>query len=81
MTTTPPGRRLQFPVGPAPARPDGSPPLAVTGSCELCGGRGWKFLILRRSPASAGLVSERASRTRARVGCLACAGTGTPQAA
>ena len=86
MTTTPPGRSLQSltgsaPASPATAGPDGSPTLTEAGSCQLCGGRGWKFLTLRRSPASAGLVSERALLTRARVGCLYCSGTGTSQAA
>ena len=47
----------------------------TTGSpspCPACGGRGWKFLSLRRSMASAGDVSERALLARTRVACLWC---------
>jgi len=49
------------------------------GLCRLCGGKGWKFLGLRRSPANAGDAGERALLRRARVGCLACSGTGRSQ--
>jgi hypothetical protein len=44
--------------------------------CALCEGRGWKFLLLRRSSAHAGDVSERALAARSRVSCLDCDGTG-----
>jgi hypothetical protein len=45
-------------------------------ACSWCGGRGWKFLGLRRDPASAGDAGERAVLRRPRVPCLGCGGTG-----
>ena len=46
------------------------------GACGNCGGRGWKFVGLRRSEEAAGDAGERALLKRARTECLACAGTG-----
>ena len=46
------------------------------GPCQVCGGRGWKFLFYRRSVASAGDAGERVLQTRARGTCLACGGSG-----
>ena len=45
-------------------------------ACLSCGGRGWKFLHLRRSLEVAGGASERALLRRARVPCIYCHGTG-----
>ena len=42
------------------------------GSCSNCGGRGWKFLSLRRSEEAAGDAGECALLRRARTECLAC---------
>jgi hypothetical protein len=50
-------------------------------ACRWCGGRGWKFLGLRRDPANAGDAGERAMLRRPRVTCLGCGGTGTARAA
>lgn len=44
--------------------------------CRSCAGYGWKFVTLRRSPLNAGSTGESAALRRARVACLACAGTG-----
>lgn len=52
-----------------------------SGSCQWCGGRGWKFMILRRSHEVSGVISERASVQRTRVPCAACLGTGNSPAA
>ena len=45
-------------------------------SCTSCGGHGWKFLSMRRSPARAGDAGERATLRRPRVECTSCRGTG-----
>jgi hypothetical protein len=50
-------------------------------ACRVCGGRGWKFCLFRRSVAIAGDAGEVALLRRARVACLACTGTGTSQTA
>ena len=52
--------------------------LVVNGqnACLACGGRGWKFLHLRRSIDIAGGASERALLLRPRVPCIFCHGTG-----
>src|ERR1017187_3518683 len=60
--------------------------VADTDSCRWCGGRGWKFLTLRRAPANAVDAGEVAMLKRPRVTCIACggtgsAGTGSPRAA
>jgi hypothetical protein len=52
-----------------------------TQACTCCGGRGWKFLTLRRDPANAGDAGERAVLRRPRVTCLACDGTGAARTA
>lgn len=52
-----------------------------SGSCQWCGGRGWKLLTLRRSQELPGSTPERAPVQRTRVTCIACLGTGNPQAA
>lgn len=44
--------------------------------CRSCAGYGWKFVTLRRSPLNAGSTGEVAALRRARVACVACAGTG-----
>ena len=49
---------------------------AEQGACESCGGKGWKFLSLRRDPANAGDAGERAELLRPRTACLDCGGTG-----
>jgi hypothetical protein len=49
-------------------------------SCCSCGGRGWKFLSLRRSLSSTLATGERRVVKRRRVTCLACGGTGSCQA-
>ena len=46
------------------------------GSCGNCGGRGWKYLGLRRSEEAVGEAGDRALLRRARTGCLVCGGTG-----
>ena len=46
------------------------------GSCGNCGGRGWKYLDLRRSEEAVGDAGERALLRRARTECLVCGGTG-----
>jgi hypothetical protein len=48
-------------------------------ACLSCEGHGWKFLLLRRSSAIAGDVSELGLALRERVGCLDCYGTGKAQ--
>ena len=48
-----------------------------TDACGWCGGRGWKFLSLRRDPQNAGDSGERARLRRPRVNCLGCGGTGS----
>ena len=59
--------------------------MMVTGTeaevCGSCGGRGWKFLGLRRDPQNAGDSGELAMLRRPRTTCLDCGGTGTAQAA
>jgi hypothetical protein len=50
-------------------------------ACRVCGGRGWKFRLFRRSVAIAGDAGEVALLRRARVTCLACTGTGSSRAA
>jgi DnaJ-class molecular chaperone len=52
--------------------------IAISGqdSCASCGGRGWKFVHLRRSLEVVGGTSEGAGLLRARVPCLYCNGTG-----
>jgi len=50
-------------------------------ACLRCEGRGWKFLLLRRSSAHAGDVSECGLSLRERVRCLDCCGTGEVQTA
>lgn len=52
--------------------------LVINGqnACLSCGGRGWKFLHLRRSIEIAGGASEHALLRRARVPCIYCRGTG-----
>jgi hypothetical protein len=49
--------------------------------CVSCDGRGRKFVLLRRSSAHAGDVSEQNLAARTRVGCPDCFGTGKAQAA
>ena len=46
------------------------------GPCGNCGGRGWKYLALRRSEEAAGDAGECALLRRARTECLVCGGTG-----
>ena len=46
------------------------------GSCGNCGGRGWKYLGLRRWEEAVGDAGECALLRRARTECLACGGTG-----
>lgn len=48
--------------------------------CLSCRGRGWKFLTLRRSPATSGGTAESGLLQRARSACLACAGSGRASA-
>jgi hypothetical protein len=71
-------RRPAWPVG-----QEGAGALTVMAvdadACSWCGGRGWKFLGLRRDPANAGDAGERAVLRRPRVACLACGGTGSAQ--
>lgn len=50
--------------------------VSVQDSCRSCRGHGWKFLMLRRSPAQAGGTGERELLRRARSLCLDCSGTG-----
>lgn len=45
-------------------------------SCPWCGGRGRKFIVLRRSEAIAGGAAEQALLFRSWVVCLMCSGTG-----
>jgi DnaJ-class molecular chaperone len=45
-------------------------------SCLACRGRGWKLVLLRRSPANAGVTADRSTTSRRRATCLACQGTG-----
>ncbi len=49
---------------------------ARTAPCGNCGGRGWKYLDLRRSEEAVGDAGERALLRRARTECLVCGGTG-----
>jgi hypothetical protein len=49
---------------------------AHPGICESCGGKGWKLITFRRSPASAGDAGETAVQRRQRADCLDCDGTG-----
>jgi hypothetical protein len=46
------------------------------GGCPSCRGQGWKFVVLRRSPANAGGTAERGMLKRARSICLSCSGSG-----
>lgn len=49
---------------------------AVNGRrCRACGGRGWKFVLVRRSLIVTSLAERDATR-RTRTECLVCAGTG-----
>ncbi len=49
--------------------------------CAICGGRGWKLVMFRRSEANAGSGAEHLAVVRRRADCLACSGTGESQAA
>lgn len=49
--------------------------------CTNCGGRGWKFVGLRRSLDRSGDAGERSILQRARTTCLACLGHGSVPAA
>jgi hypothetical protein len=51
------------------------------GPCEVCGGRGWKFVSYRRSVARVGDAGERVLQTRARSMCLTCGGSGSSSTA
>ena len=48
--------------------------------CPWCGGRGWKFVTLRRAAASGANADETGLLRRRRVPCDHCAGT-TPETA
>jgi hypothetical protein len=50
--------------------------LSDNSSCKSCGGRGWKFLTLRRSTANGGGTAERALLNRPRTFCIVCSGIG-----
>ena len=49
---------------------------ARTARAGNCGGRGWKYLGLRRWEEAVGDAGECALLRRARTECLACGGTG-----
>ncbi len=51
---------------------------AQVSNCQWCGGRGWKYVGLRRSLDIADPVSESAP-VRRRENCIGCAGTGGSQ--
>jgi hypothetical protein len=70
-------------IGVAENSPDQSPEAdqsqtAVTGNdaCPSCRGRGRKFVVLRRSDATAGAAAETALLGRVQAQCLSCLGTG-----
>ena len=50
---------------------------AGRGACQMCRGRGWKLVLVRRSAIAAGAVPERDALNRSRVTCLFCSGSGT----
>ena len=52
-------------------------PVGDVGSCRWCGGRGWKFVHLRRSHETIGPLGEQSPETRKRVTCLGCGGSGS----
>jgi hypothetical protein len=52
-------------------------PVGDVGSCRWCGGRGWKFVRLRRSHETTGPLGERSPESRTRVMCLGCGGSGS----
>ncbi len=53
---------------------------AQVGTCQWCGGRGWKFVSIRRSLDIISPISESASVHQRRENCLGCAGTGSANA-
>lgn len=48
----------------------------MTGHCDSCAGRGWKYLRLRRALFTVASNGEAEPRGRLRVECLTCRGTG-----
>jgi hypothetical protein len=54
----------------------GESELGAEGGCLACRGRGFKFVMLRRSDAAAGAAAETALLGRVQEPCLSCSGTG-----